>query len=117
MRTETATPSLVAPTGAIKSKVFVAHDTGNVNLFPAKRFGALAVCVEGHVNENDMDIAVADMRNTMAQAKKGDYFLPVGSPALIAVGAVEMAKRCGNLRIMVWDKNSRSYGIVEVSSL
>lgn len=100
-----------------RPRVFVAHHTGTVNLFPARRYGAIATCVEGHVNDVDMDIAISDLKNVIKSARPGDYFLPVGSPALIAIGAVEMAKRCGNLRIMVWDKNSRSYNIVEVSSL
>lgn len=102
---------------ARRPRVFVAHDTGTVNFYPAKRFGDISVCVDGHVEESDYDIALQEMRSNLMAAQSGDYFLPIGSPMLIAVGAIELAKRVGNIRVLQWDRFTKQYSVVEVSSL
>jgi hypothetical protein len=102
---------------SIKPRVFVAHDTLTNNFFPAKRFGEIHVCVEGHINPQDYDLALSELRSKMSDARSGDFLLPVGSPMLIAAAAVEMARRTGCLRILQWDKFSKSYEVMEVASL
>lgn len=99
------------------TRVFVVHDTGNVNFFPAKRFGEVRVCIEGHVDPADNDIALRELRKGLADIRSGDYLLPIGSPMLIAAAAVEAVKIAGNLRILVWDKFDRKYQAMEVGSL
>lgn len=100
-----------------KPRVFVVHDTQTVNFFPAKRFGSVTVCLEGHINPQDYDLALAELRNKLSEARSGDYLLPIGSPMLIAAAAVEMAKRAGNLRILQWDRFDKGYQVMEVASL
>jgi len=101
----------------MKPRVFVVHDTLTVNFFPAKRFGEITVCVEGHINPQDYDIALSELKSKLADARSGDYLLPVGTPIFIATAAVEMAKRIGNLRLLQWDKYEKAYQVMEVSSL
>ena len=98
-------------------RVFIVHDTGAVNFFPAKRFGRVTVCLEGHINPQDYDLALSELRNKLSSARSGDYLLPIGSPMLIAVAAVEMARRIGSLRVLQWDRFDKGYQIMEVASL
>lgn len=100
-----------------KPRVFVVHDTGNVNFFPAKRFGQVTVCLEGHINPQDYDLALAELRRNLQGVSSGDYLLPIGSPLLIAAAAAEIAKRTGSLRVLQWDKLDKAYHIMEVTSL
>lgn len=100
-----------------KARVFVVHDTETVNFFPAKRFGEVRVCVAGHVNPQDYDIALEELRRSLSDARSGDFLLPIGSPMLIAAAAVEMAKRAGSLRILQWDRFDKGYQVMEVASL
>ena len=98
-------------------RVYLVHDTGVVNYYSAKRFGDVHVCVEGHVHPQDYDLALSELRAALADARSGDYLLPIGSPMLIATAAVEIAKRTGNLRLLQWDRLDKAYQVMEVASL
>lgn len=101
-----------------KPTVWVSHDTLSFNTYPAKRFGNVQVCVEGHVSSDDYDIAVTELRERISSAQSGDYLLPVGSPVLIAAAAVELARLTGgSLRVLTWDKINHRYDSIEVGSL
>lgn len=97
-----------------KPNIFVVHDTGTMNIFPAKRFGNLVVCVEGHVEAKDYDVAAEDVRAALTNASSGDYLLPIGSPALIALAAAEMSRRVETMRILQWDRIDRQYTVIDV---
>lgn len=99
-----------------KPKVFVVHDTQTMNTYPAKRFGRLVTCVEGHVDAQDYDVAVAEVRQALTQASSGDYLLPIGSPALIALAAAEMSRRIDTMRVLQWDRINRQYTVIEIKS-
>lgn len=48
----------------------------------------------------------------------GDYLLPLGHPAIMAVTAAVAARRSnGCLRVLVWDKHSKDYVPFELDNL
>lgn len=96
-------------------RVFVSHDTGNVSLFAAKRFGDIVTCVEGHVINEDYDIAHKEIIKKISTASSGDYLLLLGSPALMALAAAEMSKRVEYMRILSWDKRRQGYDVIDVA--
>ena len=99
-----------------KPNVFVVRDTQTMNTYPAKRFGRLVTCVDGHVDAQDYDVAAHEVRQALTQATSGDYLLPIGSPALIALAAAEMSRRVETMRILQWDRITRQYAVIEIGS-
>lgn len=58
---------------------------------------------------------VDDIRNNLEDYEDGDYLLPAGSPAAIAIaGALAADLSGGHLKVLCWNKRDRSYETADV---
>lgn len=86
-----------------------------VNLEPAKSFGELKVLLPpeaGRMPVHELRIILADGLETMTGE---DWLLTTGDPIIMGITMVIAARKLkGLLRILRWDRQTRSYEPVEV---
>lgn len=110
-----------------KSKVFVPQVPSRydgdierwvptVNLDPARKFGELKIMLPPEAGRMAADELVEILEAAMQNITADDWLLATGDPVAMAI-AMALAGRNlnGLLRILRWDKRSRSYEAVEVT--
>jgi hypothetical protein len=87
----------------------------SINLRPAETFGEVIVLFDQSISRMATAPVAEAMKDKLASFGPEDYVLAVGDPALIAVACVIAARRNGGkLRLLKWDRMSRTYIPVEV---
>lgn len=109
----------------MRSRVFLAneplafdHATGvmkrNINLEPAKRYGDLVILLPGRPS-TDADEILPALEQGLSSASAQDYLLLAGSPAFMIWAAVIAAKKCPNIRMLNWDKQTKAYEVLPLT--
>lgn len=86
-----------------------------VNLEPAKAFGELEVLLPPEAGRMPTEDLRALLERGLATLTPKDWFLTTGDPVVMGIAMVIAARRLnGLLRILRWDRQSRTYEPVEV---
>lgn len=86
-----------------------------VNLDPAKEYGAVEVMLPPNANRLHTAPLIAAIKDKMSEFTEDDYIVAVGDPSLIAAAACIAARKTGGLlKMLKWDRMSRSYISVEI---
>jgi len=86
-----------------------------VNLDPAKAFGELDVLLPPEAGRMPADELAGILQGALAKITERDWLLATGDPAVMAIAMTIAARNLnGLLRILRWDKRSRTYEALEV---
>lgn len=86
-----------------------------INLEPAKEFGEVVVMLPPNANRLHTAPLVAALKDRMQDFGPDDYIVAVGDPSLLAAAACIAGRKTGGfLKMLKWDKMSRSYIAVEI---
>lgn len=84
-----------------------------VNLDPAKDFGELKIMLPPEASRLKIDDIVRLLKKAMADYNGDDYVLALGDPMIIAIASAIADRAVSPLRVLRWDKISRSYQALE----
>lgn len=100
------------------------HDTGlwvpTVNVNPAKKYGELVIMLPAGSQFYAASEAVRIIKHRLAELDftPDDYFLPMGSPTVMAVAAAIAARRGnGCLNLLQWDNQQDTYHLYKLENL
>lgn len=83
----------------------------SIDLNPASQFGELVpMSSSGNPNEVQME----EVRETASRVGPEDYVLCVGDIVLTALAIASVCAVNGSVRLLRWDRESRSYNVVTV---
>ena len=86
-----------------------------VNLDPAKAFGELDVLLPPEAGRMPAEELVGILTGALENITERDWLLATGDPAVMAIAmTIAVRNLDGLLRILRWDKRSRSYEALEV---
>lgn len=87
-----------------------------ISLLSAARFGTLTVLLPPGANRAAVGQIAIAMREGLKDALPGDYLLPTGDPALIALASIYLARRTGQeFRLLKWDNRANDYIPMEIT--
>lgn len=99
-------------------KVFILIDspTGQMNFLKAQKYGKLHAVFKHNLSPTFlMNGAYKQLCDGLCEAKEGDYLVPVGPPALIAMAGQIWLERNDKMKILTWDRQTEEYYVVEVN--
>ncbi len=85
-----------------------------VSINAAKAFGELKVMLPPEASRLEPETMVDLLGAAMADYGPDDYILALGNPVIIAITAVIADRASSPLRMLQWDKVSRSYQLMVV---
>lgn len=96
--------------------VFITGEAQGRNLLPAEKFGTLRLLRKRNSQVHmDPEGTVEEMDAALSLAKPGDYLLPIGDPAAIAIAAILMSDVTGgDFNVLKWDRMECRYYVVPV---
>ncbi len=81
-----------------------------MDLSPAAVYGDLKTLIKSGKIPFQGDPLIYNLRRGLKDFSDDDFILPVGSPAAIAfAGAIAAEANRGQLNVLVWDREARSY--------
>lgn len=86
----------------------------SLDLNPAAQFGELVKMVEGPVDKDSIQSAINAIAEAAQDIEPDDLVLCVGDFILAAACIAYACDRNGAVNVLRWDKNRRSYDILEV---
>lgn len=84
-----------------------------INIDGASKFGQVHVVLPPDAARLGHSAMAEAVKKRMAEFKAGDYIIGVGDPAAIALCAIFAAQRSRAIRMLRWDRISRSYNQLE----
>lgn len=85
-----------------------------ISLEKAKRFGEIEVLLQPGANRAAVGQIAVAMRDLLKDARPGDYLVPTGDPALIAIASIYLSRQDGILRLLKWDNRTSDYTPMEI---
>lgn len=76
---------------------------------PASKFGELVLLLDDQVDTAFYQQTIEKLKVSLSDITIHDYFVPVGDPSIIAACAAIIADKIGVIRLLKWDRQSRSY--------
>lgn len=87
-----------------------------ISVEKAAIYGDLEVLLPPGANRAAIGQLAIAMRERLKDAQEGDYLLPTGDPALIALASIYMARILGNkINLLKWDNRLGDYTPMEIS--
>lgn len=84
-----------------------------INIDGAGKFGQVHVVLPPDAGRLGQSAMVEAVEKRMAEFEAGDYIVGVGDPAAIALCAIFAAQHSDHIRMLRWDRISRSYNQLE----
>lgn len=85
-----------------------------ISLEKAKRFGDIEVLMKPGANRAAVGQIAVVMRELLQDAQPGDFLVPTGDPALIAIASIYLSRKDGHLRLLKWDNRTSDYTPMEI---
>ena len=85
-----------------------------ISLDKAKRFGEIEVLLQPGANRAAVGQIAVAMRDMLKDARPGDFLVPTGDPALIAIASIYLSRVDGVLRLLKWDNRTSDYTPMEI---
>ena len=98
------------------STVWVLVDNPKVplNFMKARDYGDIEIVFDHNISPTYMQRIAPDLCEILDDAELGDYLIPTGPPALIALASSYLLSKLGELRLLQWDRETSNYYLVEI---
>lgn len=98
------------------NKVYVLVDNPKqpLNFIKAERFGEIVTIFDHNVSPTYLRRCMPDLEAKLSNIKSGDYLIPVGPPALIAMAGYIWLSSVPKMNLLTWDREMQDYYIVTV---
>ena len=107
-------PRVFVPMQPSRFDVGLKNWVPTVNLEPASKFGEVIVMLEPGANRAHTVPLANALKEKMRDYGKDDYFVALGDPSIIAIGAIIARDRAGFLRLLKWDRSIGDYIEMEI---
>lgn len=90
-----------------------------IDLNPAASYGTLRLLANlncgGPVTQDLLPTALEQIRNGLSTMSHDDYIVAVGDPVLLAAAIAYAADMHGKVKVLRWDRHTKSYTQLEVT--
>lgn len=89
-------------------RVFVANVAGH-DYKDAERYGKIIPVIKGYISFQSLDRVKYSIANVIASATGDDWLCISGTSIINVLAAVIWFRRCGRVKLLVWDKKAERY--------
>lgn len=109
-------PRVYVPSVPLRYDLVTGTKVPSVDLNPASAYGELVTVVDGFVSADGLNDAIRTAQTYSALIRPEDYVLVVGDVVIVSVVIATAITRNGVIKVLRWDKDQRTYDVIEVCS-